>query len=181
LANPKSVDELSSVQNGTSLVMGVGSLKPTLMTRPRDPLSCFRLISPPWLAKPDCPGSIKHHLSLPSTCSAWQNPKVALLNFQVFFCLPTITHPTSQLSTHKVISKTFPTTFTFRYLLKETKHSPFRGKQCSQWKHIKLSQKQSINTSSPWGMNICLGQPTCPQSNVPPLGNYLFLGATNLP
>jgi hypothetical protein len=58
----------------------------------------------------------------------------------------------------------------------ETKHfPPFRGRQCSQWKHIKLSQKQSTNKSSPWGMNICLGQPASlgelsfPWGNQPPL------------
>ncbi len=31
VVNPKSVDELSSIQNGTSVVTGVDSLKPTLM------------------------------------------------------------------------------------------------------------------------------------------------------
>jgi len=32
LANPKSVDEFPSIQNGTSVTMGVGSLKRTLRT-----------------------------------------------------------------------------------------------------------------------------------------------------
>jgi hypothetical protein len=115
------VDELSSIQNGTSLVMGVGSLTPTLMTRPRGPLSRFRLISPPWSTKPDCPSSIKHHPSLPSTRSASQIPNIALLNFQAFFSFA------HNYPSHLSAPNTFPTTFTFRYLLKETKHSSFRG------------------------------------------------------
>ncbi len=128
-------------------------------------------MSPPWITKAGCPGSIKHHPSLPSTRSAWKNPKVALLNFQAFFfiCPPLpIPLPSSQHVPNNIHTqipgygnKTFPP-FQEKTMFSMKTHKVLSKTIHQQILSLRLEYLLRA-TCLPWGTIFSLGQPTSPK------------------